>query len=89
MRELNKLKGKKNKLLDVASGPLHIKEFLEYSKSFSERHCVDFSKLALKKAKHNLTKFGQKKSFFYNVNFLNSDFKDNFFDAAISLSTVL
>ncbi len=88
LNQLNKLKGSKNKLPDVASGPLHIQEFLHYSKSFVERHCVDFSKIALKDAKHNLAKFGQKKSFFHNIDFLKSKFKANSFDAAISLHTL-
>lgn len=86
--QLNKLRGPKKNLLDVASGPLHIKEFLYYSKFFVERHCVDFSKIALKEAKHNLAKFGQKKSFFYNIDFLKSKFKANSFDSAISLHTL-
>lgn len=85
---LKKYKGKKIKLLDVASGPLHIKEFLEYSKSFSERHCVDFSKLALKKAKINLIKNGQKKCFFYNIDFLNNKFRADEFDCAVSMHTL-
>ena len=88
LSQLNKLKGPKKNLLDVASGPLHIQEFLHYSKSFVERHCVDFSKIALKEAKHNLAKFGQKKSFFYNIDFLKSNFKVNSFDSAISLHTL-
>ena len=79
LNQLNKLKGPKKNLLDVASGPLHIQEFLHYSKFFVERHCVDFSKIALKEAKHNLAKFGQKKSFFYNIDFLKSKFKANSF----------
>jgi ubiquinone/menaquinone biosynthesis C-methylase UbiE len=87
LNELKNCKDKK-KLLDVASGPLHIKEFLEYSKSFSERHCVDFSKIALEKAKLNLIKNGQKRCFFYNINFLKSNFKINQFNCAISLHTL-
>ncbi len=88
LNQLNKLKGPKKNLLDVASGPLHIQEFLHYSKYFVERHCVDFSKIALKEAKNNLAKFGQKKSFFYNIDFLKSKFKANSFDSAISLHTL-
>jgi len=88
VNQLNKLTGKKKKLLDVASGPLHIPEFLAYSKSFAERHCVDFSKIALKKAKENLAKNGQKNSFFYNIDFLKKGFKANSFDSAISLHTL-
>lgn len=88
LSQLNKLKGPKKNLLDVASGPLHIQEFLHYSNSFVARHCVDFSKIALKEAKRNLIKLGQKKSFFYNIDFLKSNFKANEFDSAISLHTL-
>ena len=88
LNQLDKLKGKKKKILDVASGPLHIPEYLEYSKNFDERHCVDFSKIALEKAKLNLANSEQKNSFLFNVDFFESDFKNNSFDAAISLHTL-
>ena len=88
LNQLDKLKGKKKKILDVASGPLHIPEFLEYSMSFVERHCVDFSKQAIEKAKLNLANSEQKNNFLFNIDFLESDFKNNSFDAAISLHTL-
>jgi len=40
-------------ILDFASGPLQYKEYLDYSKNFKIRHCVDFSKEAIRKAKKN------------------------------------
>ena len=38
-------------ILDFASGPIQYKEYLEYSKNFRLRHCVDFSKTAIREAK--------------------------------------
>ena len=40
-------------ILDFASGPIQYKEYLNYSKNFQKRHCVDFSKKAIKIAKKN------------------------------------
>ena len=38
-------------LLDFASGPIQYPEYFKYSKNFKVRHCVDFSKIAIKTAK--------------------------------------
>ena len=35
-------------ILDFASGPIQYPEYLDYSKNFKIRHCVDFSKLAIR-----------------------------------------
>ena len=88
LEQLNKLSGKKNKLLDVASGAIHLPEYIEYSRAFQQRHCVDFSSNALDQAKINLTSSGQNESFLYNLDFLESSFESNYFDAAISLHTL-
>ena len=42
-----------NNMLDFASGPIQYKEYLIYSRNFKKRHCVDFSKSAIKEAKKN------------------------------------
>jgi len=34
-------------LLDMASGPIQYKEYLQYSKNFHKRYCVDLSSKAL------------------------------------------
>jgi 2-polyprenyl-3-methyl-5-hydroxy-6-metoxy-1,4-benzoquinol methylase len=86
--ELSKMQLPQEKLLDVASGALHLPELLEYSTNFDERHCVDFSPKALELAKVNLTKDGQVNNHFYNFDFLDSNFQDGEFDAAISLHTL-
>jgi len=88
LEQLNKVSGKKNKLLDVASGALHLPELIEYSRDFQQRHCIDFSEKALDQAKKNLVNSGQKDSFFYNLDFLDGDLEINHFDAVISLHTL-
>ena len=42
---------KKGKIFRFASGPIQYKEYLQYSKNFKYRHCVDFSKEAIKMQK--------------------------------------
>ena len=71
-------------LLDFASGPIQYKEYLNYSKNFKVRHCVDFSKQAIQAAKKKIGSKGQ----FYCDDFLKIKFKKNFFDTIISLHTI-
>ena len=71
-------------ILDFASGPIQYKEYLTYSKNFKKRHCVDFSKAAIKLAKKKIGKKGK----FYCNDFLKIKFKKNFFDAIVSLHTI-
>ena len=42
--------------LDFASGPIQYQEYLKYSKNFKLRHCVDFSRQAIKVAKKKIKK---------------------------------
>ena len=71
-------------ILDFASGPIQYKEYLEYSKKFKKRHCVDFSKTAIKQAK---IKLGNKGKYYLN-DFTKISFKKNYFDCIISLHTI-
>ena len=83
--KINQFLAKKgHHILDFASGPIQYKEYLKYSKNFRVRHCVDFSKDAIKMAKK---KIGSKGKFYCN-DFLKIKFKDNFFDSIISLHTL-
>ncbi len=75
---------KGNHILDFASGPIQYKEYLQYSKNFKVRHCVDFSKDAIKIAKKRIGSKGK----FYCDDFLKIKFKENFFDTIISLHTI-
>jgi ubiquinone/menaquinone biosynthesis C-methylase UbiE len=71
-------------ILDFASGPIQYKEYLEYSKNFITRHCVDFSKDAINEAKKKLGRKGK----YYCYDFEKIKFKKNFFDTIISLHTI-
>ncbi len=77
-----------NSLLDCASGPVQYPEYLEYSRLFTKRVCVDFSETALQAARVNLIKDSQLNCEFICANFLDLEIKDNSFDAAISLHTL-
>lgn len=71
-------------ILDFASGPIQYKEYLGYSRNFKKRHCVDFSIQAINLAKKKIGKKGE----FYCNDFLKIKFKENYFDAIISLHTL-
>ena len=82
---LNKFIPKKGKnILDFASGPIQYREYLDYSKNFKIRHCVDFSKLAINSAKNKLGKRGK----YYCNDFFKIKFKKNYFDCILSLHTI-
>ena len=71
-------------ILDFASGPIQYPEYLKYSKGFKLRHCVDFSKQAIKDAKIKIGKKGR----YYCDDFFNIKFKKNYFDCILSLHTI-
>lgn len=82
---LNRFIPKKGKnILDFASGPIQYREYLDYSKNFKIRHCVDFSKLAINSAKNKLGKRGK----YYCNDFFKIKFKKNYFDCILSLHTI-
>lgn len=78
----------RRRLLDCASGPVHYPEYIEYSESFCQRYCVEFSVEALKQAKQNLQKAGQNECVFLCQDLFDIDFEEGYFDAAISLHTI-
>ena len=71
-------------MLDFASGPIQYNEYLSYSKNYNYRHCVDFSKDAIKFAKLKLRQNGK----FYCQDFLGIKFKNNYFDCILSIHTI-
>jgi len=71
-------------ILDMASGPIQYKEYLQYSKNFKKRYCVDLSSNALEGAKKKIGEHGV----FLNGSFFDIPLKENFFDCAISLHTI-
>lgn len=71
-------------ILDFASGPIQYPEYLEYSKNFKLRHCIDFSRLAIKTAKLKLRNKGK----YYCNDFFKIKLKKNYFDCILSLHTI-
>ena len=71
-------------ILDMASGPIQYKEYLEFSKNFKKRYCVDLSSGALEKAKKMFGDHGV----FLHGSFFNIPMEENFFDCAVSLHTI-
>ena len=69
-RILRYIPNKGSNILDFASGPIQYKEYLQYSRKFNYRHCVDFSKDAIKIAKSKIGKKGK----FYCKDFLDINF---------------
>lgn len=71
-------------LLDMASGPIQYKEYLEYSKNFRKRYCVDLSSAALEQARKRIGDHGV----FLHGSFFDIPLEENFFDCAVSLHTI-
>ncbi|MDX2470401.1 MAG: class I SAM-dependent methyltransferase [SAR324 cluster bacterium] len=71
-------------ILDMASGPIQYPEYLEYSKNFEKRYCVDLSEKALEGAKKKLGERGE----YLCGSFFDLELEENFFDCSISLHTI-
>lgn len=71
-------------ILDMASGPIQYTEYLEYSKHFEKRYCVDLSVNALEMARQKIGDHGV----FLHGSFFDIPMEENFFDCAISLHTI-
>ncbi len=71
-------------MLDMASGPIQFPEYLEYSKTYDKRYCVDLSSTALDLAKN---KIGDKGVFLHG-SFFDLEIPENFFDCSLSLHTI-
>lgn len=70
--------------LDVASGPIQKPQYLEYSRNYEYRVCVDISITALKGARKKLGN----KGIYILGDITNLPFLDNSFDAVVSLHTI-
>jgi ubiquinone/menaquinone biosynthesis C-methylase UbiE len=84
LRVLKYIPSNGENILDMASGPIQYKEYLEYSRNFKKRYCIDLSKKALDDAKKKIGNHGV----FLCGSFFNIFLKENFFDCAISLHTI-
>lgn len=71
-------------ILDGGSGPVQYPEYIEYSRGYDKRVCLDISQLALKEARRRIGDHG-----FYVVGDLaNLPFKQDVFDAVISMHVI-
>jgi ubiquinone/menaquinone biosynthesis C-methylase UbiE len=71
-------------MLDMASGPIQYKEYLEYSRYFKKRYCVDLSSEALRCAKDRIGDHGV----FLHGSFFDIELCEDFFDCTLSLHTI-
>jgi len=62
-------------ILDMASGPIQYKEYLEYSKNFRKRYCIDLSSTALEIARKKIGDHGV----FLHSSFFDIPLEENFF----------
>src|SRR3954471_24674025 len=84
LRVLRHLPAGGENLLDMASGPIQYPEYLEFSRHFKTRYCVDLSAQALEKARQRIGEHGR----FLQGSFFDLPLEENFFDAAVSLHTI-
>ena len=71
-------------IVDIASGPIQYKEYLDYSCNFTYRVCIDFSMKALREAKKKLGN----KGIYILGDITNIPLRDNAIDCVISLHTI-
>jgi len=71
-------------ILDMASGPIQYKEYVEYSKNFKKRYCIDLSAKALEMAEKKIGDHGV----FLHGSFFDIPLEQNFFDCTVSLHTI-
>jgi len=83
-RVLRQIPEKGENLLDMASGPIQYQEYLEYSRNFQKRYCVDLSATALEAAKQKIADHGV----FLQGSFFEIPLKEDFFDCTVSLHTI-
>jgi ubiquinone/menaquinone biosynthesis C-methylase UbiE len=72
------------RILDMASGPIQYQEYLEYSRNFTQRYCIDLSQQALDSARNKIGEHGV----FLLGSFFDIPLEDDFFDCAVSLHTI-
>jgi len=72
-------------MLDIASGPIGLKEYIDLSENYEVRICIDISVNALIQAKQNYT---HKKGIFICGDITNIPLKDNTCDAVLSQHTL-
>jgi ubiquinone/menaquinone biosynthesis C-methylase UbiE len=71
-------------LLDAGSGPVQYPEYIEYSRGYKKRLCMDISMLALIEARKRLGDHGD----YVVADIANLPFKKDAFDGVVSLHTI-
>jgi SAM-dependent methyltransferase len=71
-------------LLDAGSGPIQYPEYLEYSRGYQQRVCLDISGVALQEARQRIGEHGS----FVVADIANLPFKPDAFDGLVSLHTI-
>ena len=84
LRVLRHIPNTGENILDMGSGPIQYKEYLEYSRNFKKRYCIDLSLEALDDAKKKIGDHGV----FLCGSFFDIFLDEDFFDCAISLHTI-
>lgn len=89
MRVLRHLKPGGRFLLDAGSGPIQYPEYLEYSRAYQARVCVDISIVALQEARKRIGDCREGgKGLFVAADVANLPFKPGAFDGLVSLHTI-
>jgi hypothetical protein len=70
--------------LDMASGPIQYDEYIEYSRGYKKRFCIDLSEGALRAAESKIGAHGV----FLHGSFFDLNLEKSFFDCSISLHTI-
>jgi ubiquinone/menaquinone biosynthesis C-methylase UbiE len=83
-RVLAHIPGNGVNMLDMASGPIQYVEYLEYSRNFKKRYCVDLSSAALESARKKIGDHGE----YLLGSFFDIPLEENFFDCTLSLHTI-
>jgi len=73
-----------NMMLDAGSGPIQYPEYLEYSRGYQHRVCLDISSVALQEARQRIGEHG----LFVVGDIANLPFKADAFDGLVSLHTI-
>jgi SAM-dependent methyltransferase len=84
LRILRHLKPQGRYLLDAGSGPIQYPEYLEYSRAYRKRVCLDISSQALREARKRIGEHG----LFVVGDIAYLPFKSNSFDGLVSLHTI-
>ncbi len=84
MRLMQHLKPSGKYLLDAGCGPIQYPEYLEYSKGYRARVCVDISRVALIEARKRIGAHG----LFVVADIANLPFEGDVFEGVVSLHTI-